>query len=257
MNQETKKTDADQIVVVVPCYNEADRLPVTEFDRFARDNSRCRFLFVDDGSTDGTGSVLDRLCESLPASFSQMRLDRNSGKAEAVRRGMLEAFDRYHPDYAGFWDADLATPLAVIPQCTGILEARPEILILLGARVKLMGHDIRRKALRHYLGRIFATCASTALNLSVYDTQCGAKVFRSSPEMREIFSEPFLSRWIFDVELLARYIRQSKKTGTHDYEKTIYEMPLPQWTDVGGSKVKPSDFIKAFGELFRIYIRYR
>ncbi len=129
------------------------------------------------------------------------------------------------------------------------LRARPAVEMLLGARVQLLGRKIARRPLRHYLGRIFATAASCVLRLPVYDTQCGAKLFRASAEMRPVFENPFLTRWLFDVELLARMI----VAGADD---RIHEFPLSQWQDVAGSKVKAKDFFHAAWQLGRIYREY-
>src|SRR4051794_17444571 len=93
--------------VVVPCYNEAERLDAAAFCAFARAHDDLFFLFVDDGSTDGTRDVLDDLHRHDPIAFRVLRLGRNCGKAEAVRRGMLVALES-EPAYAGYWDADLA-----------------------------------------------------------------------------------------------------------------------------------------------------
>src|SRR5439155_4840561 len=106
-------------------------------------------------------------------------------------------------DYVGYWDADLATPLQAIPEFLEVFAERPGLELVCGARVRLLGRDIRRTRRRHYLGRAFATVASWLLQLSVYDTQCGAKLFRASPRITAVFNQPFHTRWLFDVEILA------------------------------------------------------
>ena len=111
------------------------------------------------------------------------------------------------PTLVGFFDADLATPLGAIDDFLAVLRDRPEVEFVLGSRVMLMGRDIRRKATRHYFGRVFATAVSHALDLPVYDTQCGAKILRANAATATLFDPPFRSPWIFDVELIARYLR--------------------------------------------------
>src|SRR5512134_648708 len=99
--------------IVVPCYNEEKRLRAAEFISFASREKSVSFIFVNDGSTDGTSSVLKKLVEANPAQFAIVELAHNSGKAEAVRTGFLKAAtERF--DYIGFWDADLATPLSCV-----------------------------------------------------------------------------------------------------------------------------------------------
>src|SRR5216110_2205669 len=238
-----------RILLVVPCFNEEKRLDVDAFRGFGEAD----FLFVNDGSRDGTLGVLEALRDSDPRRFSVLNLERNSGKAEAVRRGILAALDR-NPELTGFWDADLATPLAEVSGFLDVFDARPEIQMVFGARVRLLGREISRNASRHYVGRIGATLISRTLGLAVYDTQCGAKLFRATQTLRTIFGRPFLSRWIFDVEIIARFI---ELWGRDAVARAIYEYPVAKWRDVKGSKVKTNDFLRALRDLNKIRRAYR
>ena len=239
-------------MIVVPCYNEELRLPADEFLKFLC-QSDVHMVFVDDGSHDKT---LDRLM-SLRAGQEDrvfvIHLPSNQGKAEAVRKGLLFALDQ-GVDYIGYWDADLATPLNAIPQFMAIFATRPDLDMVFGSRVKLLGRHVHRQSSRHYLGRVFATVVSVMLRLPIYDTQCGAKILRVRPNTRGLVKEPFRSRWVFDVELLARYIRQLGSSTPA--AQRIYEYPLDAWEDVGGSKVKPLDFFIAFRDVVLIYWIY-
>ena len=282
--------------LVVPCFNEAERLDLDAFKSFAEERQDVSFLFVNDGSDDDTLEVLELLHESNPEQFHVLDLKRNVGKAEAVRQGMLCALNANTghantghaemgqapnvvfghaemgqapnvvfgaspifalPAFIGYWDADLATPLEAIEEFRDVLRLRPEIELMMGARVQLAGRSIQRRGLRHYLGRCFATAASWTLGMNVYDTQCGAKLFRVSETTASLFATPFLSRWIFDVEILARMLAGKKKTDETGRASFLYEYPLRQWRDIAGSKIRPRDFVRAFGELLRVAWRYR
>ena len=244
---------AVHLILVVPCYNEERRLPVDALRQYAAANgARVEFLLVNDGSRDGTLRLLESLRDSDPSRFSVLNLGKNSGKAEAVRRGILAALDR-RPDFVGFWDADLATPLSELQDFLDVFAARPEIEMVFAARVRLLGRSISRKPSRHYVGRVGATLISSSLGLAVYDTQCGAKLFRAGEAMRELFAQPFLSRWIFDVEIIARFVRQR---GRDAAAGAIYELPIKAWHDVKGSKVKSTDFIRALRDLWKIHRAY-
>jgi hypothetical protein len=168
---------------------------------------------------------------------------------------MLAALQSGQANYIGFWDADLATPLETIPEFAALLDGNAHLQMIFGARIRLLGRQVHRRAIRHYLGRCFASVVSLALRLPIYDTQCGAKLFRATPELELVLRDPFLSRWIFDVEILARYI--ALHHGDNSYlVDSIYELPLKQWEDVAGSKVHPSDFLKATFDIWRIYRTY-
>ncbi|MHC5022668.1 MAG: glycosyltransferase [Planctomycetota bacterium] len=242
-------------VIVIPCYNEAERLDDRAFRDAAASQPETRFIFVDDGSTDATRSRLEALAASDPGRLEVLALPRNVGKGEAVRQGFLRAFERGE-ELVGFWDADLATPLEDIPSFVDLMERRPQLLMVFGARVNLLGRSVQRKLLRHYVGRVFATAAAAALQLPIYDTQCGAKLFRATEEIQELFAEPFRSRWIFDVEIIARLIAARRGTELGPVREVIYEHPLMTWYDVKGSKIRLRDFVVVGLDLLRIYLRY-
>ena len=232
--------------IVVPCYNEARRLQPKAFLAALGDDPGLSFLFVNDGSTDATLELLRAMQVEAPARIALLDLDRNCGKGEAVRLGMLDATDGPY-DLIGYWDADLATPLSALGEFRRVLENR-EVDAVLGARVRLLGRKIRRRALRHYLGRVFATFASLLLGINIYDTQCGAKLFRNSPVLRPVFLMPFKVRWIFDVELLARFPLLMEVSAATASQRWV-EYPLLEWVDVKGSKVKLADYFRAIAEL--------
>ena len=237
-------------LLVVPCYNESERLPQQVFLDYVSQHADVEVLFVNDGSRDTTLQVLEAL-SGQSERLHCLDLQPNGGKAEAVRRGMLHAVEHYRPDYVAFWDADLATPLDEVEPMAAWADRGYDVVM--GLRLMRLGARVRRKTMRHYLGRCFATVASTMLKLPVYDTQCGAKLFRADV-VNELFSEPFITRWLFDVELLARYVAAY---GRERAEKQIYEYPLFQWEDVDGSRLKSRDFFKAPLELLKIRRRYK
>jgi glycosyltransferase involved in cell wall biosynthesis len=237
-------------VVVVPCFNEAHRIDREAFLEAVAAKPWLHLFFVDDGSTDSTGDALDALCEVRPERLQALHLSRNAGKAEAVRRGVLAAFDS-GASVSGYWDADLATPLDEVAPMVELLLRR-DALMVLGARVLMLGRRVERHAARHYLGRVFATAVSLLLRLPVYDTQCGAKVFRCEPLMRDVFSSPFLTRWVFDVEILARVLATDPSSRTR-----LIEHPLEEWRDVEGSRLTRADWLRVVLELGRVARRYR
>jgi glycosyltransferase involved in cell wall biosynthesis len=234
--------------LVLPCYNEAARLAPAVFLDFVHGTEGIALRFVDDGSGDATPGILSGIAARSGGRIDVLTLPRNGGKAVAVRQGILSALgDR--SELVGYWDADLSTPLDAVPAFIETLDARPDIDIVIGSRVKLLGREIRRSPVRHYVGRVFATFASLSLGLAVYDTQCGAKVFRRTEAVARAFEAPFLASWVFDVEVLARYVAT---VGREQAEGRIYELPLTRWTDVPGSKVRLSHGLRAGVDLLRI-----
>jgi glycosyltransferase involved in cell wall biosynthesis len=238
-------------LIVVPCWNEERRLPVDRFEGFLAATPDVGFVFVDDGSNDGTRARLHEIEQAAPERVRVLALEVNGGKAEAVRRGMLAAL-RESPRFVGYWDADLATPLDAILEFRRVLESRSAVEIVMGARVRLLGRSIERNALRHYLGRASSTWIALVLGLAVYDTQCGAKLFRNGPALPALFAEPFLAGWLFDVEILARRLAAPGPRA----EELIYEHPLMEWRDPGGSKLRAGAYLRAALDLLRIQRRY-
>ena len=242
------------ICIIVPCYNEALRLDARQFLQFASAHPRCHLLMVNDGSRDSTIDVILDLKDRMPHRFDVLDLETNVGKAEAVRQGLLQAIEDRH-DYFGFWDADLATPLSAIPEFADILDTRADIDVVIGSRMSLLGRHIQRDFLRQRIGAACSVLASLAIGTRVRDTQCGAKLFRSTPVTRHVFREPLLARWLFDVELFARLIRTWKAVGDRPFSRHVFEFPLQRWDEIPGSSLKKMDFVKAAVELGTIYWR--
>lgn len=235
-------------VVVVPCFNESRRLPVDVLRDWSARHAQWRFLFVDDGSRDDTWAVLQTFVEADPESFAAIRLPANRGKAEAIRQGVLFA-TAWKPRYVGYWDADLATPLEELERFRQVLDEHGDVDFVLGARVRLLGRAIERRLARHLLGRLFATLASLLLRLPVYDTQCGAKMLRVTPTTAALFAAPFRTSWVFDVELLARFLQTSGDGSVSAAARRLYELPLQSWADVAGSKLRFRHCARALWDL--------
>ena len=187
MSEGVRMAAAPRTTVVVPCYNEEARLREEEFVRYlSRPDTAVRLLFVDDGSSDGTVQVLERIVKAAPPGRAALLpLTPNGGKAEAVRRGMLQALEQPNPaTVVGFWDCDLATPLEAIQELVEVLQGQPWTQMVFGARVALLGRQIERKIVRHYLGRVFATLTSLVLSMPIYDTQCARDPRARTPHTR-------------------------------------------------------------------------
>jgi dolichyl-phosphate beta-glucosyltransferase len=236
--------------IVVPCYNEADRLDRAAFEEAMTGPAGPVFVFVDDGSADGTRPLLEAMDEKWGARCRVLALPENRGKAEAVRAGLRLALDA-GAERVGYWDADLATPLHVIADLDQVMADRPDAEVVMGARVRMLGRNIQRRGFRHLVGRFYATVASFVLRLPVYDTQCGAKLFQASPALAAALDRPFRSRWAFDVELLQRL----QRAWGHSGMDTIVEVPLVEWVDVGGSKVSLRAGGRAFVFLFGLALK--
>jgi dolichyl-phosphate beta-glucosyltransferase len=244
---------ARTVGLIIPCYNEEERLPVEEFVEFLSSDDSWRLFFVDDGSTDGTGEKIETIRARHEDRVDVVTLSENCGKAEAVRQGMLRAAEGGECEYFGFMDADLAAPLSEAEFLCRRLDADGKTKMAFGSRMAKMGSVIERKTYRHAIGRVVASGISQVLGIPVYDTQCGAKFLRAS-EVELLFREKFLTSWLFDVEMFARLIG---RYGRETVEETVVECPLHRWADKGVSKVPFSYGLKVFWDLWRIKRHYR
>ncbi len=231
------------ITLVIPCYNEAARLDVGAFLRALEENPMLTFVFVDDGSTDATAETLAFLEHESPA-IQALYLPQNKGKAEAVRAGVNWALAHTSCEVVGFWDADLATPLEELPRFVAELERDRSREIVIGARWPHLGAHIERTTFRSFTSEAMKLLIRSFIGVHIFDTQCGAKLFRREAAA-EIFARPFISRWLFDVELLLRL--GAKRVRQHGVE-----VPLQSWIDVPGSKMRAADLPRLVWDLVRI-----
>ena len=232
-----------KITIIIPFYNEEKRIEIDRFHQIFNNFPQYNFLLVNDGSTDNTNTILDEFKSKFP-NLTILKLDKNIGKAEAIRAAVLSISTT---DFIVYYDADLATPFSELEKLIQFSIQNPNYLLVMGARIKLIGNQVKRSLKRHYFGRIFATIVSQfVLKVAVYDTQCGAKVI-DFEIAKLIFSKPFLSKWLFDVELLKRLQK------IHNLKEVVKEIPLEKWEEIGNSKIKVIDFFKIPFELLKIY----
>lgn len=234
---------------IIPFYNELERICIEEYHKTFLLDESIDFLLVDDGSTDDTQTLLRQFEKDYPRVHLLFNV-KNSGKAEAIRTAVLRfPLDKYQ--YIGYLDADLATPVEELIKMTSFIENNPQYTFIMGSRIKKMGSNITRYAYRHYFGRIFATIVSSfIINTAVYDTQCGAKIINKELALF-LFQAPFHTRWLFDIELLLRYKKQ-----TEQFANNIFEFSLNTWTEKGKSKITFKDLIGFPFQLIKIYLKY-
>ena len=195
----------DQIIFVVPCFNEEKRINSKSFIHSLSNCPELQWLFVNDGSADGTLGVLQDLQKGREDRVHILDLKKNQGKGEAVRQGLLQAL-RLNADATGYFDADLATPMNEILRLIEVSRTR-RAKVILASRVVLLGRNIQRSRWRFVLGRSFATIASFLLKINIHDTQCGAKIIANFSQLQNCLDRPFQSRWLFDVELIHRLMK--------------------------------------------------
>ncbi len=240
MEKDIKKT----LSVIVPAYNEEDRLPSTVKDIISyleTLQTRFEIIIVDDGSTDGTGDVISEF-ENLHSEVRGITLKENCGKGCAVRTGALSA----RGNLILFTDADGSTPIAELERLLQELAYSEKIVI--GSRAIKTDHtNVDTVWYRKAMGRIFNGCVNLFLIPEVTDTQCGFKLFPQRTA-QFLFGLQESNGFSFDIELLFL----AKKCGIEVTEVAV------NWTNVPGSKVNlVFDSLKMFLDIFRYAIRHR
>ncbi|WP_347924042.1 response regulator [Pontimicrobium sp. SW4] len=238
--------------VVIPCYNEEKRLLSEEFTGFISKNSGYHLCFVNDGSKDDTLKVLHDLQKGKENFITVYNCEKNGGKAEAVRLGMLHMAQKNDLDYIGFLDADLSTDLADFDDLVTTI-AQSEFKIVSGSRISRMGANITKESARKAISLTINYIIRKILSMNFRDTQCGAKVFRK--DVIDIaFSKKFITKWIFDVEI---FKRMAHHFGLEQAKELLYEQPLKRWIHADGSKLSIKDSLKIIFQLAQIAWAYR
>jgi dolichyl-phosphate beta-glucosyltransferase len=233
-----------QLSIVIPTFNEQNRLPKTILESIAWCNRNCpsyELIIADNGSSDDT-LVMAGLFSDYDASVRVLRCP-HPGKGSAVRFGMLNASG----DYILFMDADGATPLSEIPKLQAKIDAGYSIAI--GSRVAQYPVETTVKTSFHrkLIGRTFAAVVNIFAISGIADTQCGFKMFRKDAA-KELFSRQKFQGFAFDVEILflARKLLFS-----------IAEVPV-SWNNQKGSKVNlVTDSFKMLKDIAMIRILHR
>ncbi|MBT8297054.1 MAG: glycosyltransferase, partial [Maribacter sp.] len=133
-SDDTRMLQKHCVGVVIPCYNEAERLLTSTFKDFAYKNLGYHLCFVNDGSTDSTLAVLEELRKGNEDTISIFNCEKNGGKAEAVRQGVLHLSKDPQLDYIGYLDADLSTDFKDFDELVQTLE-NSDFKIVSGSRI--------------------------------------------------------------------------------------------------------------------------
>ncbi|MEN8703101.1 MAG: response regulator [Polaribacter sp.] len=238
--------------VVIPCYNEEDRLLSTAFLNFIDKNSGYHLCFVNDGSKDNTLQVLNKLKEGREDFITVYDCEKNGGKAEAVRLGMLHMADHKDLDYIGFLDADLSTDLTDFDELVTTIE-NSDYKIVSGSRISRMGANITKESARKIISLTVNFIIRKILSMDFKDTQCGAKIFHKDV-INICFRDKFITQWIFDVEIFKRVTHYF---GLERAKEILCEKPLKRWIHADGSKLSMKDSVKIIGQLGQIAWSYR
>jgi len=237
--------------IIIPCYNEANRLNTNAFVHFVKYNTAYHLCFVNDGSKDNTVEVLNQIKKQVPVRVSIIDVKNNAGKAAAVRTGVKYLNQNKNIDVVGFMDADLSTGFADFKSLVKTLRENDELTFVYGSRGKGEG-NIKRSFFRGIFSKIIKMIVFLILGLPIEDTQCGAKVFKKEV-IGIAYGKKFLTRWLFDVEI---FIRLKEYYGSPMVMDKIYEQALESWEHVDDSKLGMKDALQIPYMLMSIWFSY-
>jgi CheY-like chemotaxis protein len=240
------------IGVVIPCYNEETRLSSEEFKKIVHSNLGYHLCFVNDGSSDNTLAVLQELCKDNEGRMSVYNCEKNGGKGEAVRLGMLHMAKNNQYNYIGFLDADLSTNFDDFEELVNTIS-KSKFKIVSGSRINRMGADIAKESARKIISQGINLIIRKTLGMDFKDTQCGAKIMNKEI-VEKTFGKKFLTKWLFDVEI---FMRMKKIYGDEEAKKLVCEKPLNRWVHMEASKLSFRDSFKIIGQLGQIAVHYR
>ena len=231
--------------LVIPAYNEENRLPATldrVFEYLATRKFSHEVIVVDDGSRDATREVVREYSQRFPVlrleSYDDGGKPLNKGKGYAVRRGVLAARGR---DIL-FSDADLSTPIEEMEKLLPPISSGEYGLAIASRGLPESDLAVHQPWYREYMGRAFNAFVQRVIETDIHDTQCGFKAFRGDAAKR-IFSLAQIDGFGFDTEILFL----ARKLGYR-----VREVPVT-WRHRDDSRVSPLIApIQMLGELLQV-----
>jgi len=229
-----------KLSVIIPAYNEAERLPSTLEEAYAWLTEQLpndfEIIVVDDGSSDETVTKTREMIATHPR-LNILVQPQNRGKGAAVKRGMLEASG----DIRLFMDADHSTHIREAEKVLAAMERGAEVVIA-SRQHEESDISVSQSWLREHMGKSFNFIMRSIVGLKMEDTQCGFKAF-TAKAAKDIFSRQKLDGFSFDVELLFL----ASKLGY-----AVTEIPV-EWINEPNSRVRMiADPLLMFADVIRI-----
>ncbi|MGF1657739.1 MAG: glycosyltransferase [Verrucomicrobiales bacterium] len=236
-------------IIVIPAYNESERLPPYAKEIYQTFNgfSEVCFQVVDDGSEAEHQSLVNRAISELsPVFLPPLILGKNLGKGGAIRSAWNHVIENTSAQWLGFVDADGAISAGEVRRLCDKISTEDRIDAVFSSRIKMLGKTVQRNWRRHLAGRMFATIIGATICDKVYDTQCGFKLIKRSV-WEALSASVTESGFAFDVDLLCGLLHNNA---------TVMEEPI-DWIDIPGSKVSLlSDSLKILQATLRIRKRW-